>query len=108
MYRWRTRDRDCSRSGVVSARRVVQATNASRISGGKCGWCRSIGEGGVFTRDQTVPYIECQGNHSVWCPDRDPQRQGPWVHVSHNGRTTYVRTVADGRWTDNLLALRDR
>lgn len=69
---------------------------------------RSIGESGVFTRDQMVSYIERLGNNSVWCPDRNPQRQGAWVHVSHNGRTKYVQTVADGRWTDNLLALRDR
>ncbi|MEK2602919.1 DUF3892 domain-containing protein [Burkholderia arboris] len=57
------------------------------------------------TRDQMVAYIERQGNDSVWCPDRNPQRQGAWVHVSHNQRTKYVQTVADGRWTDNLLAL---
>ncbi|CAB3769742.1 MULTISPECIES: DUF3892 domain-containing protein [Burkholderia] len=35
-------------------------------------------------------------------------RVGDAVHVNNNGRTKYVQTVADGRWTDNLLALPDR
>ncbi|MGU3777942.1 DUF3892 domain-containing protein [Burkholderia metallica] len=62
-------------------------------------------ENGVSTRDQMVAYIEKMGNESVWCPDRNPQQKGAWVHVNHNGRTKYVQTVADKRWTDNLLAL---
>lgn len=62
-------------------------------------------ESGVFTREQMVAYIERMGNESVWCPDRNPQQQGAWVHVNRNGLTKYVQTVADRRWTDNLLAL---
>ncbi|AUH52523.1 DUF3892 domain-containing protein [Chromobacterium sp. ATCC 53434] len=62
-------------------------------------------ESGYFTRDQMVAYIEKNGNTSVWCPDRNPQLRGAWVHVHSNGRIKYVQTVADGRKTDNLLAL---
>jgi hypothetical protein len=66
---------------------------------------RFTGESGNCTREQMVAYIERAGSESVWCPDRDPQRPGAWVHVSSNDRSRYVQTVADGRWTDNLLAL---
>lgn len=62
-------------------------------------------ESGVSTREQMVAYIEAQGNTAVWCPDRNPQVQGAWVHVQNNGRIKYVQTVADGRSTDNLLSL---
>ena len=62
-------------------------------------------ESGNCTRDQMVDYIEKNGNTSVWCPDRNPQLRGAWVHVHSNGRIKYVQTVADGRKTDNLLAL---
>lgn len=68
----------------------------------------STSEAGVFTREQMVAYIELHGKNSVWCPDRNPQQKGAWVHVNHNGRTKYVQTSADARWTDNLLALRDQ
>ncbi|MGR2661925.1 DUF3892 domain-containing protein [Chromobacterium haemolyticum] len=62
-------------------------------------------ESGYFTREHMVIYIEKNGNNSVWCPDRNPQQRGAWVHVHSNGRIKYVQTVADGRKTDNLLAL---
>ncbi|MEO2219646.1 DUF3892 domain-containing protein [Chromobacterium vaccinii] len=62
-------------------------------------------ESGNCTRDQMVAYIEKNGNTSVWCPDRNPQHQGAWVHVHSNGRIKYVQTVADNRMPDNLLAL---
>ena len=52
-----------------------------------------------------VAYIEANGNESVWCPDRNPQLKGAWVHVHSNGRIKYVQTVSDGRKTDNLLSL---
>jgi hypothetical protein len=60
---------------------------------------------GVSNRDEMVRFVEEQGNQSVWCPDRDPLKTGQWVHVNSNGRIKYVQTVADGRWSDNLLAL---
>lgn len=66
------------------------------------------GETGVFTREEMVSYIEANGNNSVWCPDRNPQLVGAWVHVHSNGRIKYVQTVADGRKTDNLLSLPDK
>lgn len=62
-------------------------------------------ESGYFTREQMVAYIEKNGTNSVWCPDRNPNIPGAWVHVHSNGRIKYVQTVADGRKTDNLLSL---
>jgi hypothetical protein len=62
-------------------------------------------ESGNSTREQMVEYIEKNGNMSVWCPDKNPQVKGAWVHVHNNGRIKFVQTVADGRKTDNLLSL---
>lgn len=62
-------------------------------------------ERGNSTREQMVEYIEKAGNNAVWCPDRNPQLTGAWVHVHSNGHIKYVQTVADGRKTDNLLSL---
>ena len=64
-----------------------------------------VSESGCSTREQMVSYIERAGNNAVWCPDRNPQVKGAWVHVHSNGYTKYVQTVADGRKTDNLLSL---
>jgi hypothetical protein len=67
-----------------------------------------VGSESYSTRDQMVEYIEKNGYNSVWCPDRNANLQGAWVHVHNNGRIKYVQTVADGRKTDNLLALPDK
>nr|WP_280156528.1 DUF3892 domain-containing protein [Piscinibacter sp. XHJ-5] len=63
---------------------------------------------GQSSREQMVEFIEANGNNIVWCPDRDPAKQGAWVHVQSNARIKYVQTLADGRTTDNLLSLPDR
>jgi hypothetical protein len=60
---------------------------------------------GVSTREEMVQYVDANGTTAVWCPDRDPNKKGAWVHTNSNGRVRYVQTVADGRWTDNLLSL---
>ena len=60
---------------------------------------------GNSTREQMVAYVEANGKESVWCPDRNPQFNGAWVHVHTNGHSKYLQTVADGRKTDNLLFL---
>ncbi|MCD5330571.1 DUF3892 domain-containing protein [Chromobacterium piscinae] len=60
---------------------------------------------GCSTREEMVAYIEKNGSGSVWCPDRNPNLPSAWVHVHGNGRIKYVQTTADGRKTDNLLAL---
>ncbi|MEO5738752.1 MAG: DUF3892 domain-containing protein [Variovorax sp.] len=73
----------------------------------RCEDGRETSERGNSTREQMVAYIEANGNESVWCPDRNPQLKGAWVHVHSNGRIKYVQTVADGRKTDNLLSLPD-
>lgn len=51
--------------------------------------------------DQLVTYIKTHGDNSVWCA-------GPpsiWVHVNSNGKHEYVQTKADGKFSNNLLAL---
>ena len=68
-------------------------------------YVNEAGVEGVYSRAQMVSYIEQNGNNSVWCPDRNPNIPGAWVHVHFNGRIKYVQTVADGRKTDNLLYL---
>ena len=89
-------------------------TTARRMAGGpghehiSLLWWEGNGNSGVSTRDEMVAFVDINGNNSVWCPDRDPSKQGAWVHTNSNGRTRYVQTVADGRWTDNLLALPER
>lgn len=73
-------------------------------------WYREDGGSGSErskTRAEMVAYVESNGTASVWCQDRDPVKTGAWVHVNSNGRTKYVQTVADGRWTDNLLSYRN-
>jgi hypothetical protein len=66
---------------------------------------KETNENGNSTREQMVEYIEKNGNNIVWCPDKNPNLTGAWVHVHNNGRIKYVQTVADGRKTDNLLSL---
>jgi len=68
----------------------------------------ATGKDGCCSRAEMVSYIETNGINSVWCPDRNPSLVGAWVHVQSNGYTKYVQTVADGRKTDNLLALPER
>ncbi len=68
-------------------------------------WTDDSGVNGVYSRDQMVAHIEKNGNNSVWCPDRNPNLKGAWVHVHSNGRIKYVQTVADGKKSDNLLSL---
>ena len=60
---------------------------------------------GVKTRAEMVAYVKKNGNESVWCPDSNPLLKGAWVHTNSNGLVEYVQTVADKRWTDNLLNL---
>ncbi|MGD7095876.1 DUF3892 domain-containing protein [Ralstonia pseudosolanacearum] len=69
---------------------------------------QDVGPTVTWTRAQMVAYIEQHGENSVWCPDRNPSLKGAWVHVHNNGHIKFVQTVADGRKTDNLLALPDR
>ena len=79
----------------------------SHLTWVKCQGSQETNERGISTREQMVAFIEANGDHVVWCPDRHPQVSGAWVHAQSNGRIKYVRTVADGRTTDNLLSLPD-
>ena len=67
-------------------------------------WKDPQNQEGCYTRDQMVAYVKQNGTAAVWCPDR-AGGAGQWVHTNSNGRVEYVQTVADKRWTDNLLAL---
>lgn len=88
-------------------------TIAREMSGGEehehIAWLKwkntSTNATGWSTRAAMVAYVEENGNEAVWCPDKDPKKNGAWIHVNHNDRTKYVQTVADGRWSDNLLSL---
>lgn len=73
----------------------------------KCIDWKATADTGVSTRAQMAQFIRENGPESVWCPDRNPALSGAWVHAHNNGRIEYVQTVADGRKTDNLLALPD-
>lgn len=64
-----------------------------------------VGEPARSSRENMVAFIESNDRHLVWCPDQNPGKPGAWVQVHSNGRIKYVQTVADGRKTDNLLAL---
>jgi hypothetical protein len=66
---------------------------------------KTVGDPARSSRENMVAFIESQGSNQVWCPDQNPGKSGAWVTVHNNGRIKYVQTVADGRKTDNLLAL---
>jgi hypothetical protein len=89
-----------------TARRMEGGSGHEHIS--YLWYVNDSGTEGVYSRDQMVAYIEQNGNNSVWCPDKNPNLKGAWVHVHNNGRIKYVQTVADGRKTDNLLSLPTR
>lgn len=91
-----------------TARRMAGGTGHEHIS--ELWWdqvdeANNVLKSGNSSREQMVAYIEQNGNKSVWCPDRNPQVPGAWVHVHSNLYSKYVQTVADGRKTDNLLSL---
>lgn len=66
---------------------------------------KTVGDPSRTSRESMVAFIESNGRDLVWCPDQRPSKPGAWVKVHSNGRIKYVQTVADGRKTDNLLAL---
>lgn len=69
------------------------------------GWVNpETGKTGVSTRAEIVDFIDRQGNNALYCPDQYGGA-GAWVHVNSNGHARYPQTKADGRWTNNLLAL---
>lgn len=61
------------------------------------------GDTGQSTREAMVKFVDENGNTSVYCGDG--AGNSAWVHVASNGSTRYIRTVSDGKWTNNLLAL---
>jgi hypothetical protein len=63
----------------------------------------SDGSTGHSTRATMVTYVETNGNEAVYCTDAAGRKV--WVQVGSNGSTRYIRTAANGKWADNLLAL---
>jgi hypothetical protein len=60
---------------------------------------RQTGEGGDSSRAEMVSFIEGDGDARV-------ANGSSYVKVGVvDGRPKYIRTYADGKWTDNLLAL---
>jgi Protein of unknown function (DUF3892) len=56
----------------------------------------------VWTREQVIQWID-RGEHSFFVAD---SRVRADVRVVREfGKVPFLRTVADGRWTDNLLSL---
>ena len=62
------------------------------------------GDNGVFSTTQMIVFISANGPNSVYCPDQVGGASA-WVHVNSNGRIRHIQSSADGRWTNNLLAL---
>ena len=72
------------------------------------GWVvDGTGKEGESTRDQIVAFIEQNGPTALYCPDQAGGTSA-WVNVHTNGYVRYPQTIADGRWTNNLLALPQR
>lgn len=59
---------------------------------------------GETSTTEMIKFIQKEGDNSVYCPDQNGG-SGAWVHVRTNGQTRFLQTVADNKWTNNLLAL---
>ena len=56
------------------------------------------------TREQIIRYIDA-GTHTFFVKDSINGKRADVRVVREHGKAPYVRTVADGRYTDNLLSL---
>jgi hypothetical protein len=57
---------------------------------------------GKWTKDQVIAWIEAN-QYQFYTRDNSGTA---WIRVvRESGKRPYLRTYADGRWTDNLLAL---
>src|SRR5579871_4128388 len=67
----------------------------------------SNGTSNWMSRDQAIEWID--DGHKLYCADQ--LRPGNYVEVKVRrdaGKHPYLRTVTDGRWSDNLLSLPSR
>jgi len=64
----------------------------------------AAGKAWNYPVSQLVTYIETNGDESVWCAGIGDVKSA-WVRVRSNGQHKYVQTVADGYYSNNLLAL---
>ncbi len=65
---------------------------------------RSTGGGWIWTREQVIRSID-EGTNTFYVLDPKTNRRADIAVVRTTGHPPYVRTHADGVWTDNLLAL---
>lgn len=88
----------------VTARHMEGGYGHEHIAAVK--WLNDItGQTGESSREAMVKFVGEHVNQAVWCPDRHNSHVRAWVKVNSNGRIRYIQTVADDRWTDNLLSL---
>jgi len=62
-------------------------------------------QGWMMTREKVIQYID-DGTHSFYTEDSAGHRAAILV-VRESGKQPYLRTAANGAWTDNLLSLED-
>lgn len=62
------------------------------------------GSQGINTIAEMIAYVDKQGNQSVYCTDKYGGSLA-YVQIATHGSLRYLRTVADNRWTNNLLEL---
>lgn len=65
---------------------AVDDATGGRIVGSRQEWVNSV-----------------KSRHQAYVQDANGNRA--YLRVNHIGQTEYVQTYADGKWTDNLLAL---
>ncbi|MFD0882970.1 DUF3892 domain-containing protein [Streptosporangium algeriense] len=86
----------------IIAIRLVGGNGHEHIS--RLWWVNSgSGENGENSREEIIAWIETK-NGEAYVEDARGNRADVGV-VKPNGRPKYLRTYADGKWTDNLLAL---
>lgn len=82
---------------VVKANRASTHEHITHLGNTQQGW--------MMTREKVIQYID-EGTHSFYTEDSAGHRTAILV-VRENGKQPYLRTAANGRWTDNLLSLED-
>lgn len=60
----------------------------------------------VVTRQEMVDWANIVGNRAYVRDSKNPSIIA-YCGVNNNGHTEYLQTYKDGRWTDNLLELRE-
>lgn len=64
----------------------------------------SAGGGWIWTRQQVIASIEAKSN-TFYVIDASNGKRADIGVVRESGKEPYLRTYADGRWSNNLLSL---